>query len=598
MTSKKISFQRRSLVTAIGQCLGKNTIAKTWPILTVSAISLLTMPLSAEAQEASCPNLINSALTNSCRIATSEDFVISATGSVITSWRPIWVDTGADAGSLTNNGAIEALGSGAGAIRVDGALGTLTNNGTLTANSDQQSGGWGVEVSPSGSIANLINLGTIDGGEGGIQNRGVIDTLINAQSDLGFSTGYYDNNLPGAYYTYFTDTATYGKVGFSNLTNKEAAMSYGIAGGNYATGTYADVMSFDIAREADFTLVDVNGVNYQLTTADDGLTWDLVISSVSSTTPTPLLSGSLLTISSQTLLAVNQIVQSRQDQKNGLNSGDKIYTNRHVWIKPFSSWADQNDRNAVLGYEADTLGVVAGVDGDISEKTSLGLAFAFAKTDVDSNSTTGQTAAIDNYQLIGYGSHALTSNMELNVQLGVGRNNNEGARTTQPSSVAHSDYNSTTAQLGLGLQRRYQVNDTQLIPAVRADYTWVRNQAFTETGAGADNLHVEGVTSKQLTLGLEGKLDHPVSDNTAIIANLGIGRDLLSASNIVSVAYVSTPGTVYSVSGLEAGRTVGTAGLGLVHTLNNGSEITAGYDLQVRDKFTYQTASVKVRWAF
>ena len=40
------------------------------------------------------------------------------------------------------------------------------------------------------------------------------------------------------------------------------------------------------------------------------------------------------------------------------------------------------------------------------------------------------------------------------------------------------------------------------------------------------------------------------------------------------------------------------SGLGLTHKADNGTEITARYDLEGQSDFLNQTASVKVRWAF
>jgi len=76
---------------------------------------------------------------------------------------------------------------------------------------------------------------------------------------------------------------------------------------------------------------------------------------------------------------VNRVVQARQGVNRGLSSGDDFVDNRNVWIKPLGSWADQENRDGAFGYDAQTYGVVLGADGELSQISQIGAAFAYTQ---------------------------------------------------------------------------------------------------------------------------------------------------------------------------------------------------------------------------
>jgi outer membrane autotransporter protein len=272
-----------------------------------------------------------------------------------------------------------------------------------------------------------------------------------------------------------------------------------------------------------------------------------------------------------------------------------------VWLKPFGSWADYDDQGAVPGFESSTWGVVLGADATPSSTTRLGLAFAYANANVDSNSSVApQSMDLDVYQLIGYGSHSLDSNTEVNFQVDAGINNNEGRRVIAlTSSVASADYDSYTAHAGVGLARTYAVNPkTTVTPSLRADYTWIKEKSYTETGAGDLNLSVDDRTTSELILGVDANLMHKLDDRTSLTAKLGVGYDVINDDVSITSVFAGAPGASFVTNGLDPEPWLGRASLGLVHTLQNGMELSARYDAEVREDFLNQTASIKARWAF
>lgn len=315
----------------------------------------------------------------------------------------------------------------------------------------------------------------------------------------------------------------------------------------------------------------------------------------------PLLTGNSLSLARDTLGSVNAVVQSRIDTARGLSSGDAFLGDRHLWLKPFATHSRQDSRNGVNGYSADTQGLVAGIDGSLSADTDLGVAFAYAKTDVSSHSAgPKQSADVDSYQLILYGRHALDAQSDLSFQLDGGRMNNDGRRQIDLAGLsAKSDYTSKTAHAGVAVDRRFALApSTTFTPSIRLDYTWIEDEAYREKGAGGLDLQVKSRSTDALVLGLDGTLTHALSDQLKVSANLGAGYDLYNRDASITSAYAGAPEAAFVTYGTHQSAWSQRAGAGLTYTTANGTEITGRYDATHKEGFLGQTASVQLRWMF
>ncbi|MFP6851144.1 MAG: autotransporter domain-containing protein [Pseudomonas sp.] len=315
----------------------------------------------------------------------------------------------------------------------------------------------------------------------------------------------------------------------------------------------------------------------------------------------PLLTGNSMNLANNTLGSVNSVIQSRVDVTRGLSSGDTFFGDRHLWMKPFATRSRQDNRDGVVGYSADTNGFVIGADGSVAVDTDLGLALAYAKTDVSSNSAgPKQSADIDTYQFILYGRHALDADTDLLFQLDAGQLRNDGKRQIDLVGLsAESSYDSKTAHAGIGLDRRFQLSEhTTFKPSLRLDYTWVEDEAYREKGAGDLNLQVKSRSTDALVLGLDGLLSHALTDQLSVTGNLGAGYDFYNRDASITAAYAGAPQAAFVTEGSNQSAWSQHAGAGLIYTSANGTEITGRYDAQHREGFLSQTASVQLRWMF
>ncbi len=315
----------------------------------------------------------------------------------------------------------------------------------------------------------------------------------------------------------------------------------------------------------------------------------------------PLLTGNGLSLANNTMATVNSVVQARIDAGRGMASGDGFFSDRHIWIKPFGTHSRQQDQDGVTGYSADTGGLVIGLDGSLRPGTDLGLAFAYSHTDVSSNpSGPRQKSDIDSYQLIAYGSQALDSRSDLFYQFDGGRMRNKGQRQIDLAGLsAQSRYDSKTVHAGIGVDRRYALSERSVFaPSLRLDYTWIKDDAYREQGAGGLNLQVKSRSTDALVLGLDGKFTHALTERFTATANLGAGYDLYNRDARITAAFAGAADAAFVTYGTSQSPWLLRAGAGLAYTTQNGTEISGRYDATRRDGFFGQTASLRVRWLF
>ena len=316
----------------------------------------------------------------------------------------------------------------------------------------------------------------------------------------------------------------------------------------------------------------------------------------------PLMVAGMTDVNSAAMHATNRVIQSRQEANRGLSSGDEFISDRQVWFKPVGSWAKQNDRDGVAGYKANTYGMVLGADTVVSDNARVGGAFSYMHSRIDGNSpVAAQSASVDGYRLISYGSYSLDPRTDISVQADLGAGRNEGQRNINfggLNSRASSSYNSWNAHVGAGIGRVFNLQPTTTFtPSLRADYTFIQDAAYTETGADALSLAVAKNSARELILSTEARLNQALTEHAMFSANLGVGYDALAQQSAITAAYVGG-GAQFVTRGMAPSRWLMRAGLGFVVTSSKAMEVSVRYDAEVRESFTNQTASVKVRLPF
>ena len=540
--------------------------------------------------------------------------------------------------------------------------GTINNSGTVSATGAggmDPNGVYSIYVSGggAGTINNMAG-GLLDGqvyapGSVSLNNAGTLDTRLQA-SVVG---GNYTQAASGVLAIGATSNATHGSLSVGGTANLAAGTGFrvtGAAGNTLSAGTVSGVLTSGGLTMSSSTVVDnvlslnyvavANGNNVDLVATATGIpsvssvvsggvgssvgsTIDGLLASIDSqpkqlqdflyslgaqTTPQgvkdavqkvlPMINTSTTQAGVNTSQGVNNVVLARLDNVMGRSAGDKFYGDRKAWLKPFGSWADQDDHNGVVGYSARSAGLVGGIDADVGDYR-LGVAFGYARSDIDGNSSAApQSARVDSYQLVFYGDRRLDAVTDVNFQVGLGTNDNSGRRTINfgtTSLLATANYGSLTGYIGGGVSRDMKLSEASTFtPSLRADYTWIRNNAYVESGAGALGLNVNASDFAKFVVALDGKFVSHVSDRTTLSANLAGGYDFINETASVTSAFAGSPGAAFTTQGIKPSPWLVRGGAGMTYRTSERVEVTGRYDFEARTGFTNQTVSVNARWSF
>ncbi len=310
----------------------------------------------------------------------------------------------------------------------------------------------------------------------------------------------------------------------------------------------------------------------------DGLSGTAQANAITQTLP--VIIGASSQATNNSMQALNQVIQGRQNALRGMASGEEYIGNRDMWMKAFGSWANQADLNGVAGYKINTGGLAIGIDKGITPKINLGGVFAFANSGVSSNSSDAPSGVtINSYQVGVYGDYAIQKNLIANAQLDVGMNQNKSYRNIIfMGTNANANYNSYSGHVGTGIKYMMPLDSSNtFIPSIRADYTTVQTNGYTETGAGALNLQVNSQAYNTLPVSADLRIDHALPNKLTLSGNAGAGYNILNNQVSITSAYQGG-GTAYATNGLQVSPWIYNAGAGLTGQLTKGLEINVRYD--------------------
>nr|WP_198984955.1 S8 family serine peptidase [Herbaspirillum sp. ASV7] len=309
------------------------------------------------------------------------------------------------------------------------------------------------------------------------------------------------------------------------------------------------------------------------------------------------------------LSSLNRIVASRfapaavaqAGPASGVSSGESA--DRQAWIMPFDARVNQGDRDGSAGFSANTWGLAGGVEADL-EVARVGLSYAYGNTSVSGNTAlagTGSTSRIESNVVVLYASLPVQS-MTLGLQVDAGWNVSRSRRELRFGGLdrsASADYGSLSTHAGASLSQRIPLGQSvSLVPALQLDYTRLQSRAYTERGADALNLQVEGKTAEALVLGVETRFNYALTPESQLSTHVGAGYDAINDRDDMVVRYAGVPGPGFSVPGSARSPWLMKAGISYAVKAVYGTDVLLRYDAEGRSGFINQSASVKASWRF
>jgi len=316
----------------------------------------------------------------------------------------------------------------------------------------------------------------------------------------------------------------------------------------------------------------------------------------------PILMNGTAEVIAKSLSAVNRSISNRQTALMDSDLSKDTDVSKGLWIKPLGTWARMDSDGAVNGYDIESYGAVAGFDALVNKNTNVGFALAFLKSDVEGlDSASDQTVETDTFQFITYGSHVISSDsgLALSWQVDAGVSSNSTSRDIKfMNRTATADYSSYAGHAGVMLSRSVKFGEaTSFIPGIRTDLTYVQDSAYSEEGAGSLDLDVESSDTEDLIVMADAGLSHRFSDKAKLFVNAGVGYDMINDEHSLTAKYEGG-GDSFETLGGDRSPWLGQFGAGLAVMANERTAFSADYDLDLRDDFLAQTASVKFQFLF
>lgn len=313
---------------------------------------------------------------------------------------------------------------------------------------------------------------------------------------------------------------------------------------------------------------------------------------VEQTTPEANGGATQAATSGQTL--VSNVTGNRTSSIRGMSSGDALQETG-VWVQALYSDANQDLRDGVAGYNAYSRGIAIGADGKLNDQLTLGVAYSFLNTDV--NSENGNETEVDGHAFTLYSGYEL-GRYFVDASLTYGINSNEGTRYVLGEN-AKSDYDSSVLGLNVTSGYSYSINDKLVLePRLAARYSRIDIDSYREKDATLA-LAIEDQRYEVIELGA----------GVRVAAQYPLGRGALepqaklmayhdfAADQASSTSAFVLGGTPFVTSGAKPARNSYEAGIGADYRLGQFT-IGLGYDYVGKSDFNADTFTAKVRYDF
>lgn len=297
--------------------------------------------------------------------------------------------------------------------------------------------------------------------------------------------------------------------------------------------------------------------------------------------------------SGQTLIS-NITGNRTSGARQGLSSGDAL-TETGAWVQALYSDANQDLRDGIAGYNAYSRGIAVGADGKLNDQLTLGLAYSFLNTDVNSNN--GNTTEVDGHAFTLYGGFE-QGNYFIDASLTYGINDNEGQRHIA-GTTAKGDYDSNLLGVNLVGGYSYHLSDELLIePRLAARYSMVDIDGFSEKGsAAALKAEDQRYEVAELGTGLRVAANYPLGQGTIEPQAKLMAYHDFAADQASSTSTFVLGGTPFATAGAKPARSSYEAGVGVDYHLG-AVTLGASYDYLGKTDFNTDTFTAKVRYDF
>jgi len=279
-----------------------------------------------------------------------------------------------------------------------------------------------------------------------------------------------------------------------------------------------------------------------------------------------------------------------------------------MWGQVFGQKINQGTREGLAGFDAWTRGITVGLDTEVlGDETTVGVAFSYANTDVQSNNLNNTKSDIQSYNVSLYGDYDLTDTSYLVGDLGYTYGDNETTRLNiggVSGLNADSDYASHQLEARLIVAQDYdieKIDGVRVTPKVQAHYIHYQAEDITEKGAGGAGLNVEneGLDILEFGVGIDVRKDHTLYNGVVLSPEITAGyRYDVIGDKLETTSTFVAGGPSFNSEGAEPDQHTLSLGFGVGYTAPNNVEFTASYDFERKDEYNSHSALLRLAAPF
>ncbi|WP_341304135.1 autotransporter domain-containing protein [Pseudomonas sp. TMP25] len=278
----------------------------------------------------------------------------------------------------------------------------------------------------------------------------------------------------------------------------------------------------------------------------------------------------------------------------GASAGDS-FVERGLWLKALNSNAQQDERDGIAGFDANSNGLAIGADGKLNDQLTLGIAYSYLNSDIDSDN--GNDTEIDGHAITLYSGYEQDA-WFLDSSLTLGLNHNDSKRTIA-GTTAKGDYDSQMFGLNVLGGYGFQLDNNVLLePRVAARYGRVDIDSYREKGSiAALDVGSQRYEVAELGAGLRIAGSLPMGQGTLQPEAKVMAYHDFAADQVSADASFVFGGSNFIANGATPTRTRYEAGVGVEYKL---AAVTLGvsYDYTGKEDFNADTFQAKVRYDF
>lgn len=296
----------------------------------------------------------------------------------------------------------------------------------------------------------------------------------------------------------------------------------------------------------------------------------------------------------------NIVVAMADGGETGLSAGDAGLGGFGFWAQPFGFHGDQDRRSGLDGFVARSGGLAAGFDARLADALAAGLALSYGRTTVeDKGALSGDSTRVENYQATLYGIYQRDS-WYLESQLAYARQGFDTSRFVAVGPVSENPRGSFngyvgSARLGGGID--WNIGDLVLVPNASLAYTYMKQDAYSETNAPTAALSVAESSNSSLRSSLGAALRRDFALESGKLQpeiRLAWLHEFHDRAP-VSVAQFAFGGSSFTSAGAIPAKDSFAPGLGLTYMASDQLTLSANCDAEIKDRYLGNTGTLKLK---